>query len=147
MASFLDVLASSRVPDTHGVRRNGPADLEASIRHDIQLLLNTRRPPAELTDGFSHLPVSILNYGLMDFAFSKMESEQRAQVARHIEEVLTRFEPRLTAVRVEALDPEPMQTIVRFHISARVRGPNGDSESDFHNSFEWTTGHHEISTS
>ena len=147
MASIMDVLAPSRVPDTEGVRRRGPADLEASIRHDIQLLLNTRRPPSELTDGFTHLPGSILNYGLRDFAFSKMESEQRQEAARHIEEILTRFEPRLTAIRVEPLEPEPGRTLVRFNIFARIRGPNGEMESDFRNSFEWTTGHHEVSNS
>lgn len=147
MASILDVLAPSRVPDTQGVRRRGPADLEASIRHDIQLLLNTRRPPSELTEGFVHLPASILNYGLTDYAFSKMEAEQRREAARHIEEVLTKFEPRLTAIRVESLEPEEGRTLVRFNIFARIRGPNGESESDFRNAFEWTTGHHEVSNS
>ena len=148
MASFLDILAPSRVPDVEGIgRRSGPADLESSIRFDLQSLLNTRRPPDSYTVGFPELPTSILNYGLRDFAFAKLEERaERDAVAHHIESVIAVFEPRLTAVRVIALDPEPMKTIVNFRISARIRGPNGEAEAAFDNVFEWTTGHHEVSS-
>jgi len=148
MASILDILAPSRVPDTAGIeRRRGPAGIEASVRHDLQVLLNARRPPDEFTDGFSELPRSILNFGLHDYAFSEMESrEKRDVVARHIETVLAALEPRLIAIRVESQDPNDMETVVRFRIFARLRGPNGDADSDFQNSFEWTTGHHEVSS-
>ena len=148
MASFLDILAPSRVPDTSGVgRRSGPADLESSIRHDIQSLLNVRRPPDSIAEGFVELPRSILMFGLRDYAFAEMENrEQRERVARHIEEVLSAFEPRLAGIRVESQDPERMETVVKFRIFASIRGPGGDLQSDFHNTFEWTTGHHEVST-
>jgi type VI secretion system lysozyme-like protein len=144
MPSFLDILAPSRVPDTHGVsRRDGPADIESCIQHDLQTLLNARRPPDEFTAGFTELVSSILTYGLKDFAFTEMESrEKRELVARHIESVIAAFEPRLVDVRVEALDPEQMETKVRFHITASIRGSGVDSA--FNNTFEWTTGHHEV---
>lgn len=145
MPSFLDILAPSRVPDTQGIgRRDGPADLEASIGHDLQTLLNARRPPDEFTEGLVELTRSILNFGLRDYAFAEMETrEQRDLVARHIEEVLAAFEPRLTDVRVEPLDPEAQRMTVKFRIQAHIRGTNG--EADFQNAFEWTTGHHEVS--
>jgi len=148
MPSYMDILAPSRVPDTEGIgRRSGPASLESCIRHDIQSLLNARRAPDAFTAGFAELPTSILNYGLRDYAFAEMETrEQRELVARHIEAVLSVFEPRLSAVHVESQDPEVMRTVVNFRIAARVRGPSGESESGFQNTFEWTTGHHEVSS-
>jgi type VI secretion system lysozyme-like protein len=161
MPSFLDILVPSRVPDTGGVRRSGPADVESSIRHDIQVLLNARRPSNEfwrnacetesgateddLDRVHQELRSSVFNFGVNDFAFADMKDrEQRAEAARHIAAVIVRFEPRLTDVRVEAEDPEEMETRLRFRIFARLRGTNG--ESDFHNVFEWTTGHHEVTT-
>ena len=149
MPSFLDILAPSRVPDTQGVgRRSGPADIESCIRFDMESLLNARRAPDAYTEGFVELPRSITNYGLRDYAFAEMESrEQRELVARHIEDVLAIHEPRLTAVHVESQDPEPLQTVVTFKITARLRGPGGESVSGFQNAFEWTTGHHEVTSS
>ena len=149
MPSFLDILAPSRVPDTEGIgRRSGPADIESCIRFDMESLLNARRAPDAYTEGFVELPRSITNYGLRDYAFAEMESrEQRELVARHIEDVLAIHEPRLTAVHVESQDPEPLQTVVNFKITARLRGPGGESVSGFQNTFEWTTGHHEVSSS
>lgn len=153
MASFLDILAPSRVPDTQGIgRRTGPADLESCIRFDIQTLLNARRPPEEFTAGFAELPASMINFGLRDYAFAEMESEERVLVAKHIEDVLSNYEPRLISVKVDPKDvnesdPNRRMTIVSFLIAARIRGPAGESSSGFENTFEWTTGHHEVSTS
>ena len=146
MASFLDILVPSRVPDTRGTgRRAGPPDLETCIRYDIHVLLNARRPPDEFTDGFVHLPTSVINYGLKDYAFSDMKDrEQRNEAARHIAEVIARFESRLTDIRVEVADPSDMDTKLHFRIFARLHGSRG--ESDFQNEFEWTTGHHEVTT-
>ena len=50
-------------------------------------------------------------------------------------------------MRPESQDPEPLQTVVNFKITARLRGPGGESVSGFQNTFEWTTGHHEVSSS
>ena len=44
-------------------------------------------------------------------------------------------------------DPDRRQTLVDFIIAATIRGPGGDSESAFQNTFEWTTGHHEVKSS
>jgi type VI secretion system lysozyme-like protein len=146
MASYIDILAPSRIPDQDG-RRSGPADLETCIRFDINSLLNARRPPDSLTDGFGELPLSIMAYGLRDFAFAEMKHrEEREILARHLESVISVFEPRLINVHVESVDPEPMETHVNFHIAATVRGTSGDSIAGFENNFEWTTGHHEVST-
>lgn len=145
MASFIDILAPSRVEGSD--RRSGPAELELCVRHDLQALLNARRPPDSFTDGFLELPRSVINFGIRDYAFSVMEDRaQRESVARHIEAIVAAFEPRLTNIRVESQDPSQMETVVHFRIFARLRGPHGEAESDFENSFEWTTGHHEVST-
>ena len=137
LASFLDILAPSRVPDTQGIgRRTGPADLESCIRFDIQTLLNARRPPEAFTAGFAELPASMINFGLRDYAFAEMECEERVLVAKHIEDVLAAHEPRLISVKVDPKevnesDPNRRMMIVSFSIAARIRGPAGEASSGF----------------
>jgi len=157
MASFIDILAPNRVPDTRGIeRRRGPADLESCVWFDLRTLLNTRRPPDSFTAGYPELPTSILNFGLRDFMFADMvTTEDRERLAREITAVINEFEPRLTDVRVTATerrepdagkgdDPRSRHTIVHYHIAARLVGPDGEYEAAFENVFEWTTGHHEV---
>ena len=156
MPSFLDVLAPSRVPDPGGFGRRGAADLEAAVRYDLQTLLNAHRPPASLIEGYEELTHSVFNFGLRDYTQVEMMNQQhRDAFARHIGEVIGRFEPRLTDIVITARSPEDVElssrgragkTSLYFHIAARLLGPDGDSEAQFENRFEWASGKHELSS-
>lgn len=77
------------------------AILRASVRRDLEALLNTRRrhrsPPAELDE----LDTSSVGYGIPDFTAGTMNDPKRRDALRaEIEATIRRFEPRLATVKV-----------------------------------------------
>jgi type VI secretion system protein ImpF len=109
-----------------GVTRDPPTGraaslrrLKQSVRRDLEDLLNTRsRPFAD--EGLEELGTSLVGYGLPDLTAADLgRAEARAALARLIEEVIRRYEPRLRAVRVRLSDEdEPIDRTLRFRIEA-----------------------------
>ena len=121
--SLLDRLIDDE-PDRPGEaapeRRHGLAELRATLRRDLQNLLNTRRRflswPADLTE----VEASVLAYGIPDLTGEKLSSERARQAfLRTIEEVIARFEPRFKTVKVTSLeDKDSLERTLHFRIEA-----------------------------
>jgi type VI secretion system protein ImpF len=99
-------------------RAQSVRQLKASLRRDLEWLLNTRRTPEAVDGEFQELERSLFNYGLPDLTSLNWESTRdRSDLARMIEELLAIFEPRLTRVRVEPVgEVSATQSILRFQI-------------------------------
>lgn len=92
--------------------------LKASLRRDLEWLLNTRRTPEAVGIEFEQLEHSLYNFGLPDItSLSWDSSRDRARLARIIEQTLDVFEPRLKGVKVAILEASPgAQHVMRFQI-------------------------------
>jgi type VI secretion system protein ImpF len=89
-----------RTLDREGVR--------SSIRRELERLLATRCPVSG--DVALSRPRTILDYGLpdLDWGARNLVMEQKPRLMRLIRETIQAFEPRLTNVYVEILDPATM---------------------------------------
>lgn len=91
-----------------GTPRDPPASpamaleiLRAAVRRDMEALLNARRRRWPLPVTTPELPHSPLGYGIPDATSgSYAMPERREELAREVERVIRRFEPRLLSVRV-----------------------------------------------
>jgi type VI secretion system protein ImpF len=157
--SLLDRLidaGSSGTPDRRGY---SVRQMEEAVRRDLEDLLNTRRPPDRDGDGrpyfggLQEVPRSIANYGLRDLTCHDVLNDAlRAEIARHIEEVIAAFEPRLRDVRVSVRDPDEVRRLRRdeyaltslfFHIEARLDLDPAPPVA-FETVLELTKGHHQV---
>jgi len=109
---------SERDLDDHQLLRA----LRASIRRDLESLLNTRFHIAEPSDAFPQLGNSLLNYGLPDLAtVNIMNIETRNEFIRALEKTLQYFEPRFKSVKVSFLEHDDhTDRTLRFRIDAVI---------------------------
>lgn len=110
-------------PDNHAepylTRAESLRRLRASVRRDIEWLLNTIRvneAPAALVE----LKKSVYTFGIPDISSMSLESAQDGnKLLRGLERAITQFEPRLSNVRVTALENvSRKQMYIQFHIDA-----------------------------
>jgi len=92
--------------------------LRASVRRDLEWLLNTRRTPAPADETYPEVARSVYNYGLPDLnALNWESSRDRTRLARAVQESLNIFEPRLRGIKVVPLEPVAgAPHIMRFQI-------------------------------
>ncbi len=123
--SILDRLlddAPDLAVDPPRTRQAQMRDVLASLRRDMEGLLNTRccttTPPA----GLPQLRRSLLCYGMSDFIGANMSSaDSRRVFASGVELALHNYEPRLRGVSVSVLDPrESAERVLRLRIEASI---------------------------
>jgi type VI secretion system lysozyme-like protein len=92
-------------------------EVRASVRRDVERLLNTRcTASAEALAGRER---TVLDYGLPDFsALSPQRAEDRQRLAAQITQAIMAFEPRLRQVRVTVEPPTTTQRRLLAHIEA-----------------------------
>ena len=97
--------------------------LKASVRHDLEWLLNTRRIPDEAPESFQELTQSLYHFGFPDItSLGRDSKEVRGRLLRQVEDTIATFEPRLAGVRVslsETTDDGKRQ--LRFLIEGMLR--------------------------
>jgi type VI secretion system protein ImpF len=124
--SLLDRLLDDRPRESREADDGGARDvarIKESVKRDLEWLLNSKRPVAVLPDDLGHIRQSLLTYGLPDFTTTSLNSSAAQEALRRaVEEAISRFEPRLTAVTVtmEAGRGDAERTI-RFRIEAMLR--------------------------
>ncbi|MGH7505788.1 MAG: type VI secretion system baseplate subunit TssE [Longimicrobiales bacterium] len=98
-------------------------ELKRSLLRDIEWLLNTRRIAEPASDAFPEVQRSVYHYGLPDITSISGDPETvQRRLVRSIEESLQLFEPRLTGVRVQAIDSQETGTRqIRFVIEGLLR--------------------------
>jgi type VI secretion system protein ImpF len=110
-------------------RPMGPAEdfarLRDSLRAELELILNTRRPCLALPDGTPELARSLIAFGLPDLAGAALVGETDAEHFRAaVEEAIRLFAPVLGTLKVELSEPAQPGAYLRLRISATlVIGP------------------------
>lgn len=81
------------------------AALRASVRRDLESLLNARRRFRSWPPGYRALETSPLSYGIPDTTAGSFNDQREREALRaEIEVTLRRFEPRFMRVSVSLLD-------------------------------------------
>jgi type VI secretion system protein ImpF len=126
-------------------RSNSMRQLKASLRRDLEWLLNTRRTPEAVGEGPSELNRSLFNYGLPDTTSLGVHSVQdQNRLLWMLETAVTVFEPRITGVRV-TLEPVPGNArILRFQIQGLLRVDPAPERVAFDTVLELTKGEYEV---
>jgi len=113
-----DVTADPPASRSQSVRQ-----LKASLRRDLEWLLNTRRNPDEVPETYEELFRSLYNYGLPDVTSMGLNTPRdRQRLLRFIEQTIEIFEPRLAGVRVRSVDSANSgPRILRFQIEGLLK--------------------------
>lgn len=86
-------------------RAQSVRQLKAGLRRDLEWLLNNRQIPGGAPEGLSELEASLYGYGLPDVSsLSASSVDDRNRLLRMLETAITRFEPRLSGIKVSLLD-------------------------------------------
>ena len=125
LSSVLDRLIDTNPElsrDPPPTRGHHMAMLRASVRRDIEALLNTRRRCLGWPAGLSELERSTIGYGIPDFTGANMGAPaQQEAFLREVERTIARFEPRFKRVKVTpraAVDE--LDRTLRFRIFAEM---------------------------
>jgi type VI secretion system protein ImpF len=119
--SFLDRLIDydpKSPADQPPSRARSIRQLKASLRRDLEWLLNTRRRPDAAGKEFRELEKSLFNYGLEDVtAMSWVSYKDRVSLTKMIEQAVSIFEPRISRIKVVSVDSSPgAKHVLRFQI-------------------------------
>jgi type VI secretion system protein ImpF len=147
--SILDRLIDPDSTGTSARSGYGVEQVILSVRRDLEDLLNTHRSIIHLPEEFPEILTSPVGFGIPDFAsLSTSTVQQRESIGRMVEQIITRFEPRLREVKVHVIDDKrgvEHHLNVRFQIEARLRvEPYPDIS--FETVMELTTGCTQIRT-
>jgi len=112
-----------------------------SVRRDLEDLLNSHQVYTSGLEDWPESQTSLLTYGLPDFAsLSANTPQEREQVAKLLEEIIMRFEPRLRNVRANLVESKnPHERTIGFHIDAQLN-VDPAPEVSFETVMELTTG-------
>jgi type VI secretion system protein ImpF len=118
--------------------------LKASLRRDLEWLLNTRRNPNAAPETMPELCESLFNYGLPDFsALSVNSPKDRQYLLGEIERTLALFEPRLRNIRVILQDPGASRA-VRFQIEGSLQMDPSPEHISFDAELQVASGEYQI---
>ena len=94
--------------------------LRASIRHDLEELLNSRRRWRSWDPHLRELDRSLVGFGLPDFAAGAFnDPRRREELRRFVEASIRRFEPRIASLNVILLDTtDQLNATLRLRIEA-----------------------------
>jgi type VI secretion system protein ImpF len=122
--------------------------LKASVRRDLEWLLNTRQIPFPIGSEYPELAKSLYNYGLPDFSSMSFDNpKDRARLLRQLENTIRIFEPRLEAPRVIPVqtDSNPSSSrIIRFQIEGLLRMDPAPEQVTFDTVLNLSSGEYQI---
>src|ERR1039457_1984820 len=127
-------------------RAQSVRQLKASLRRDLEWLLNTRRTPEAVGSELQELERSLFNYGLPDLTTLNWEStHDRTYLARMIEAVLATFEPRLKRVRVDPVGAiSATQSVLRFQIEGLLDMDPAPERISFDTVLQLSSGEYQV---
>ncbi|MDX2150499.1 MAG: type VI secretion system baseplate subunit TssE [Bryobacteraceae bacterium] len=120
--------------------------LRASVRRDLEWLLNSRRIAEEPDDKLADLNKSVYMFGLPDFTtFSKASTKDRARLLRILQGVIKQFEPRLANVRVIPVETEDFSIhTLRFRIEGLLLMDPAPEHISFDTVLQLTSGEYVV---
>ena len=93
-------------------------EMKRSVCRDLENLLNTRHRCGVLPEDLEELDVSLVNYGISDFA-GAAGAGQKSELPETIQRIIERFESRFKSVNVTMLEnTEEYDRTLRFRIDA-----------------------------
>jgi type VI secretion system protein ImpF len=146
--SIVDRLIDPGSGGTVWRRGYGVGEMVDAVQRDLENLLNTRQSHPELAADFAEVSRSVVAYGFPDLTtLNAITPQQREEIARLLEEVVSRFEPRLRDVRASLIDSgDGKQREVRLRVEARLC-VDPAPEVAFDTILELTTGHYSVKPS
>ncbi len=119
--------------------------LKASLRRDIEWLLNTRRSIEAPQETTLELERSLFNYGLPDIAGLGVHSTQdQKRLLWMIESTIANFEPRILGARVTMEQVAGSSRILRFQIQGLLRIDPAPERVTFDTVLELTSGEYQV---
>ena len=120
--------------------------LKASLRRDLEWLLNTRRIVEPAPDSLVEVNRSLYNYGLPDFSSYSLNSpKDRGRLLRALEIAIGLFEPRLAGVKVTALEtPSPGSRVLRFQIEGLLLKDPAPEQVSFDTVLQLANGEYQV---
>lgn len=113
-------------------------EIEASVRRDLENLLNTRTRCLSIPTELTELRRSVLDYGIPDPTGHNLATRERqSEFLTELEAVIERYEPRFKDVTVRLLDPEnSVERTLRFRIEATMQASEGPEKLKFDSEME-----------
>jgi type VI secretion system protein ImpF len=109
---------SSEAPKS---RSKSLRDLKASIRRDLEWLLNTRRLIEQVPENLEETNKSVALYGLPDFTSASVKNTfEQKRLIKQIETAIKIFEPRFLDLKVTLEPMSGYERALRFRIDARL---------------------------
>jgi type VI secretion system protein ImpF len=119
--------------------------LKASLRRDLEWLLNTRRSVHEVKDSTLEVEKSLFNYGLPDISTLGVHSVQdHKRLLWMIESTLATFEPRIAEPRVTMEQVGGSARVLRFQIQGILRIDPAPERVTFDTVLELSSGEYEV---
>jgi type VI secretion system protein ImpF len=120
--------------------------LKASLRRDMEWLLNSRRIAEPAPEGFAEIGNSLYHYGLPDFSALTMASPRdRKYLLRELEASVAMFEPRLKDVRVTLVESAvPSARSLQFQIEGLLQMDPAPERISFDTVLQLTNGEYQI---
>ncbi len=119
--------------------------LKASLRRDLEWLLNTRRSVLEIKDSSLEVERSLFNYGLPDISSLGVHSIQdQKRLLWMIESTIATFEPRITGARVSMEQVAGSARVLRFQIQGLLKIDPAPERVTFDTVLELTSGEYEV---
>ena len=127
-------------------RAQSVRQLKVSLRRDLEWLLNSRRTPEAVGGEFQELEQSLYNFGLPDVTTLSWDSARdRGRLARMIEQVLHTFEPRMSGVRVVAVDAAAgARHVMRFQIEGMLEMDPSPEHISFDTLLQLSSGEYHV---
>src|SRR5258706_10071572 len=120
--------------------------LKASLRRDLEWLLNTRRIVVPPPESLLELNRSLYVYGLPDFSSYSLNSpKDRNRLVRALETTIAIFEPRLVDVKVTPMEMTGTTArIMRFQIEGLLLMDPAPEQVSFDTVLQLTSGQDQV---
>jgi type VI secretion system protein ImpF len=127
-------------------RTQSVRQLKASLRRDLEWLLNTRRTPTPAGSEYRETEKSLYNFGLPDVSSISWDSgRDRQRLARAIELAVNIFEPRITGLKVVALDSTAgAKHVLRFQIQGLLDMDPAPEHISFDTVLQLSSGEYQV---
>src|SRR5438105_9261786 len=133
--------------DPATTRAQSVRQLKASLRRDLEWLLNTRRNAEEAAAALAEVTRSLHNFGLPDFSRFGDSIRDRNQLMLELESTVALFEPRLRDIRVTVLDAPASSRgtrLVHFQIEGMLQMDPTPEQVSFDTVLQLTSGEYQI---
>ncbi len=140
--SLLDRLCD--VDDWPTTRQQSMKVYRDAVKRDVELLLNSRRPPIPQLSRYPQAAGSVMNYGLPDVNSYGSSSADQNALMMAILHALRHFEPRIQNVKLFMVRAETLSRSLRFHVEGKLQFDTTVENIQFDTVLELTRGEYEV---